>query len=226
MNCHNINYRKYAFKELNNSALKKLISVLVFLFSYINLTAQSFNLPDKDSLFTSIDNYFNALTDADTEAFQEINKGRLLNYLPSPGYSPFTGGFTLSVNLSAPLQELRLKRLSKQRIQAINKQYKLQAETLKNEVFADLKALEISIQDYHSKDTLVHLKEKAFKLAHIQYQRNQSTPTEFLAKQYDIEALHVQRINEANLIHKQILLLLIKAKKPMHSYAPAFISKF
>lgn len=203
-------------------SFKKWLLTFIYLFSYFNLTAQSFDLPNLDSLYTSIDDYFENLTDADTEAFRETNKGRLLNYLPSPGYSPFTGGFTLSVNLSAPLQELRLKRLSKQRIQAINKQYQLQAETLKNEVFADIKSLELSINDYHSRDTLVHLKDKAFKLAENQYKRHFSTPTEFLARQYEVESIHVQRINEANLIHKQILLLLIKAKKPMHSNAPAF----
>lgn len=226
MYLHNINYRKNALKCFTALSFKKLLLAFIFLFSYINLTAQSFNLPDIDSLNSSIDNYFKDLTDAETEAIRETNKGRILNYLPNPGYSPFTGGFTLSVNLSAPIQEIRLKRLSKQRITAIVKQYQIQAKTLKNEVFADSKTLEISIQDYYSRDTLVHLKEKAFKLAESQYKRNQSTPTEFLARQYEIEALHVQRINEANLIHKQILLLLIKAKKPMHSYATAFISKF
>lgn len=142
--------------------------------------------------------------------------------MPSPGYSPFTGGFTLSLNLSGPIQELNSRQLRKQKIEAIKKQCVIDAHELKNEVFADRKTLEISIQDYHSRDTLVNLKEKAFKIAKSQYQRNQLTPTDFITKQFELESLHVQRINEANLIFKQILLLLIKSKMPMRSNAPAF----
>lgn len=176
-------------------------------------------------MLNSVDKYYNNLCTAQIAEFKESQKNRWLSYIPSPGYSPFTGGFTLSLNLSGPIQELNSRQLRKQKIEAIQSTNKLEAETLKNEVFADLKTLEISINDYHSRDTLVHLKEKAFKLAENQYKRHFSTPTEFLARQYEVESIHVQRINEANLIYKQILLLLIKAKKPVHSNAPAFISK-
>jgi hypothetical protein len=173
-------------------------------------------------LFDSIDSFYSNLSEAETHEFKQSTKGLWLNYLPSPGYSPFTGGFTFSLNLSAPIQEAKSKKLSVLKIASINKINMLQASSLKNEVFADYEACRLSIFEYHSKDSSVQLKHKAFNLYCRQYERNEITPSAFIANQIEMETLNAQRIAEANNIYKSILSLVIKSKKPVNLNAPAF----
>lgn len=197
-------------------------SLIVFLLYFGSASAQTISLPSLDSLNICIDDYYEELTKSELEEYKSSKKNRWLNYIPSPGYSPFTGGFTFSVNLSAPVQEAKAKKLSEQKINSVIRLNQIKRNDLKNEVYADFKSLESSVNEFHSKDTLVQLRHKAFNLAKTQYERNEITPTEFLAKQFEIESLNVQLIQEANNIYKSILLLLIKSKKPMQTNAPAF----
>ena len=209
-------------KSINRKS-SNLKHLLVFLFFFGSVSAQTFSIPSIDSLYSSVDNYFEDLTKSQIEEFKTSSKHRWLNYLPSPGYSPFTGGFSFSLNISGPLQEIKIKNLSRQKILSIQRLNQIQCNALKNEVFTDFKALEIAVFEFHSKDTLVYLKHEAFNLAKVQYSRNELTPTEFLARQYEIKSLTIQRIEEANNIYKSILLLLLKSKNPMHINAPASI---
>lgn len=225
-------FKKKSQNEINqvianrNKSIKRKCSdlkhLLILLFFFGSASAQSFQIPSFDSLCFYVEDYYHELTDSENEEFKASSKHRWMNYLPSPGFSPFAGGFTFSLNLSAPLQEIKNKHQSKQKIISTKRVNQIQCSLLINEVFADFKGLENTINEFQSKDTLVKLKHKAFDLAKTQYQRNELTPTEFLSKQFEIESLNVQRIAEANAIYKSILLLLIKAKKPMHSNAPVF----
>lgn len=199
---------------------KKILFILLLISTGTN--AQNFSLPDLDSLLAFADVFYCNLADAETEEFQQENKHHWLNYLPSPGYSPFTGGFSFSMNLSAPIQEMKLRHTAAQKIRSIKRVQSMNAEILKNEIFSDYKALEILISQYHSKDSLEYLTHEAFNLSSSQYARNEITPSDFISKKIAMENFTAQRIAEANNIYKSILLLLIKSKKPMRSNAPAY----
>ena len=206
-----------------NKAIRKAKKMLfIILFLSTGTSAQSFSVPVLDSLLICIDVYYDSLAAAETLEFKETNKKHWLTYIPSPGYSPFTGGFTFSLNLSAPIQELKNKRIATQKIQSIRKVYHLQAETLKNEVFVDYKALENSIIEFHQKDSLVYFTHLAFDLRSAQYLRNEITPSDFLREKISMENFKAQRLADSNNIYKSILQLIMKSKKPMHSNAPAF----
>lgn len=192
--------------------MKLCVLALCFTLWYTASAQQSFTLPPLDTLYHSIDNYYHQLTKAQAEELQQQRKKRWLNYLPSPGYSPFTGGFSLSLNLAAPLAEIRLNEQAKQKLQSIERLNRLQVHQLKNEVFADYQNIERTIEEYHAKDSMVQLKQKAFALYTSQYNRNELTPSEYLNRQQDHEAFKLQRTAEANNIHRSILQLLIKAK--------------
>ena len=142
----------------------KLKSLIVFLFFFANASSQTLTLPPLDSLYASIDDYYDDLSDSQIEEFKSSTKGHWLQYLPSPGYSPFTGGFSFSLNLSAPIQEAKLRRAAKNKIASIIRLNKLEAQSLKNEVYTDFKALENSINEFHLADTLENLKIEAFKI--------------------------------------------------------------
>ena len=183
--------------------------------------AQSLTLPEIDSLDCSIDTYYDDLTESEVQEFKSSNKKRWLNYLPSPGYSPFSGGFTFSINLAAPLQEAKFSNISKNKIASIKRINMLGAKLLKNEVYCDYKAVEISITEFKLKDSLEYLKLKAFKIFKTQYERNEITPSDFLAKQYEIQSIQTARIIERNNIYKSILLLLLKSKQRVQTNAPS-----
>ena len=202
--------------------LDKLKSIIVFLFFFSNASSQALSLPSIDSLYNYIDDYYDDLSDSEIEEFKSSTKGHWLQYLPSPGYSPFTGGFSFSLNLSAPIQEAKLRHASKNKITSIRRINKLAAQSLKNEVYTDFKALQNSINEFHLGDTLENLKLEAFKIYQSLYKRNEITPTEYLAREYEIESMKVQRLSQQNNIYKSILMLLLKAKKPAQTNAPGF----
>ena len=208
----------------NNTIKKKsggLKSIILLMFFYGSAVAQGITLPNIDSLYGSIDTYYEDLTESEIQEFNSTTKKRWLNYIPSPGYSPFTGGFTLSINLAAPIQEAKLNTMSKNKIASIKRINQLAAKSLKNEVLSDYKAVEISIIEFKLKDSLAYLKLAAFNIFQAQYERNEITPSDFLAKQYEIRSIQTQRIMERNNIYKDILLLLLKSKQQLYEIAPA-----
>lgn len=137
--------------------------------------------------------------------------------MPSPGYSPFTGGFTFSLNLAAPITEIKTKQAAKQKAASIIQLNKILAADLKNQIIADYESLNISISEFHSKDSLDYLTVAAFNLSKSQYLRNEITPTEFFAAQKNIQSWQVQRLIESNNINKAILQLFIKSKAAINT---------
>lgn len=192
---------------------KKLLAILLFFST--GLCAQGFEFPAYDSICICIDSYYEKLTRSQIEEFQYSTEKRWLNYIPSPGYSPFTGGFTISLNLSAPIQEMKLRHQTKMKIQSIRKTNELQSNLLKNQAKADIKALQNSIFEFEVMDSLEFLKHKAFTLVSTQYQRNEITPSEFLAKQMDYLNFKVSRLTQINAIKQKIFDLIIKYKCPV-----------
>ena len=91
----------------------------------------------------------------------------------------------------------------------------LDAMQLKQQAKSDIKALQNSIFETQSKDSLEYLKDKAFTLAQSQYQRNEITPTEFIARQIEYLSYKISRITEVNAIKQKIFELLLKCKCPV-----------
>lgn len=176
--------------------------------------------PKFDSLCSCIEGYYRSLTAAQIVEFKDEKKGRWMNYLPSPGYSPFAGKFTVQFNILAPLQEIKLKRQSAFKIESITRSNALEASQLRSEVFQDLKALEISIQEFHSGDSLADLKLRAFNLSKTQYERNQITPSEFLSREMEIQSFQLSRVAIRNRISLAVMQLFIKSKCDVDSTTP------
>lgn len=199
-----------------NKSLRKLKDILVLILAFtFSAPAQHFPLPSYDSVCGCIDTYYHRLNDSQIEEFRYSSKNRWLNYIPSPGYSPFTGGFTVSLNLSAPLQEAKFRQQVNRKIRSISKANDLQATTLKNQAKAEIKALQNAIFEYNLLDSLEYLKQKAFALVSTQYNRNEITPSEFLSKQMEHKNFLISRLTTANAIEQKIFELLIKFKCPV-----------
>jgi len=186
----------------------------IFLIVLLKATsAQNIELPSLFELTESIDNYYNELTASQKKEHEETNRLRFLNYIPSPSYNPFAGGFAATLNLSAPLQEFKIKRDKRQRNASIEKLNELQAKELKNKIFLQLKSIKISISETTSKNIIDTLKEKSYNLSSQQYEKNDISPSEFLQVRQNFEAYKIQRQTEKNEVNKQIIQLLIDAKK-------------
>lgn len=191
---------------------KYALLALTFLKPFVVLYAQPFTLPPLQSLYASVDSFYASLAAAQSQELRLSQKHRWLSYLPSPGYSPFAGGFTLSLNLSAPLQEVRTRQQLKLKQASIYQLAALEATTLRHDVAATHQSISHSIQQYYAKDSLQTLKEKLLALYTAQYRRAELTPSQFLQHLQEAEAFSLQRMAEANSIRNAILQLLIKAK--------------
>jgi hypothetical protein len=216
-NFHSINYSTNCKSKHTKPNTVLLFAVCANLFLLLsvpnNATAQiSFSIPNIDSLCNNVDSFYNRLTQAQQIELKQSDKYKWLNYLPSPGYSPFTGGLSLNLNLAAPLQAINQKHVSKQKAESIGRINALAAEVLKNEIRVDFNTIQFSIQEFQAKDSLQILKLQAFRLYSSQYQRNEITPSDFLGKQQDFESFKIQRLAEANQIKKAIQQLFIKSK--------------
>lgn len=220
---HTINYTKNTkavfLKPLSNKAFKYFNFAVLFGVLCLKATSQiTFQLPHIDSCISSIDRFYINLSSAQIEENKQFSKLRWLNYIPSPGYSPFAGRFTLQMNLNAVTSEFRANHIQKQRSLSIIRINELTASQLKNEVFADYKAIEIAVHEYHLRDSLDYLKITAFNLFKSQYDRNELTPSEFLAKQQEFESYKTGRLIEANNIFRSIISLIHKSKMAVADY--------
>lgn len=177
--------------------------------------AQPFHLPPLDSLQASVQAQWEATTKAQLEEWQQSRKYRWINYLPNPGFNPFTGGFNIQFNLAAPLAEFKTAEANRQKILSIKRMNELEAEKIKNTVQARYASVKNAIAEYEAQDSLVYFKEIAFDLYSKQYQRNEMTPSEYLARQQERQQFQLARLREAHSIHESIRQLLLLAYYPV-----------
>jgi hypothetical protein len=201
--------RKLRARKVARYWKAKILAALLFGWHYAPGQLQVKQL---DSLKANIDTFYQEKTNAEIEVFKTEIKRSYFDYLPSPSYSPFTGGFGLSLNLQPFIQARKVKKETDQRIKSIIALNMLETKSLKSEIELIYEGIKISIEDFNAKKILYDFKEKTFHIFEKQYSRNEITPTSFLSYQYEIEALKIQRRNEESLIRKDILNLYIKSK--------------
>lgn len=190
----------------------------------VNANNPAFSLPNLQILYKSIDIYYNNNTNIQIDEVRQTNKFRWLSYVPSPGYSPFTGGFTFSMNLSGPLNEVRNNHTTKAKITAIQLTNQAAANDLKNSIYTDYQRIKNSISEYTQRALLDSLNNQAFGLSQKKYNDSELTPSEFLTIMKQHEEYRLNRIKEQNAIHEAINNLLYKAKMPVASNNEHLIS--
>lgn len=176
--------------------------------------SQQFQIPDTSILYQSIERHYSTQTEIQVTELHQTRKYRWLAYLPNPGYSPFTGGFSFRLNLTAPLQEIRQNHTLRRKIEAITRSNMIAAEELKNNVQADRYALESEIAEYSAKAVLDSIRLQSYHLTTALYNRNEITPSEFLSASQTYESWKVQRLAEELAILRNINQLLLKSKMP------------
>lgn len=169
-------------------------------------------LPQLPVLTQSIDAFFLTRTDIQISELTQSKKYRWLAYLPNPGYSPFVGGFNLSLNLAAPLQEVRFNHATRQKIKYLQLTNAAEAHALKNEVTADYYALEYLLEAHTKKTRLDSLESLAIQLVERKYQKNELTPSQYITEMKAHELFLVARRREENEIKQAIHTLFLKAK--------------
>ena len=175
----------------------------------------SFALPAKDSLLISVDGYFSRKCAAELTQLQASGRYRWLNYLPNPGYNPFTGGFSIQFNITAPLAEFKYAEAQKQKAASIQLLSLLEAERVKNAVLLQREGLENAINEFNAQDSLEYFRDIAFNLAARQYERNEMLPSEFLSRQQQRQQQKLTRMQQANAIRQAIYQLRIAAFMPV-----------
>lgn len=198
-----------------------MFKTLIFLFSvapFSKAHAQRFDLPSMDFLKSCVDSFYKQKTKAEVLEFQDAGRGRWLNYIPSPGYSPFTGGFTFSLNLAAPLQEAKARRISKAQVRALHLQNAAQSAADKQVIATEYRALEMAINAFQAGNLIDSLQAQLFQLSKSQYSRQELTPTEYMNRQQSYQAYKISRLNQDNAVRRGVLDLLTKAHAPVWAF--------
>ena len=182
------------------------------LFSQMVLAQEVFNIPSRETVSQSVDNYFSGVAEMQINEIRQTKKFRWFSYLPSPGYSPFAGGFNLSLNLAGPLQEIRLSHAQKTKIEGILVVNLVQASDLKNSLAVDLARLENLVSDFRSRSSIDSLNALTYALAVKKYNKNELPPSEFITASKTYEEYKLSRRKEENAIREAINNLLYKAK--------------
>lgn len=200
------------------------MKAIVLLMLPLSSISQSFVLPDTTNLTESISKYYYEQSIIQIDELQQTRKLKWLAYVPVPGYSPFTGGVTLSINLNGPLQEVRANRALINKIEAIERMNSKASRELKETVITDFYAVLSDIEEYNSKIVLDSLKLQSYNLTTALYNRNELTPSEFLVASQTYESWRVQRLAELLAIRKQINQIRLKAKMPAVSTIGHFVT--
>lgn len=193
--------------------LPKIFSCCVLVMAGCPSQAQDvFNLLPLRALYASVDSFYVVQTGIRVTEIKQTRRYRWLAYLPSPGYSPFLGGFNFTINLAAPLQEIRLNHTIKQKVKFEELSSAAAAVELKNELTADYYALENQIVAHTEKTRLDSLESLAIQLVERKYQKNELTPTQYISEMKGHELFLVARRREKDQIKEAINALLLKAK--------------
>lgn len=169
-------------------------------------------LPPLAVMLAAVDTFYAAQTTIQTAEVAQSKKYRWLAYMPNPGYSPFVGGFNVSFNLTGPLQEVRLNHTARQKVKYLDLANAAAARDLKNEVTADYYAVENLIETHTKKTRLDSLESLATQLVERKYQKNELTPTQYIAEMKAHELFLVTRYQDQSKIKDAIHTLLLKAK--------------
>lgn len=207
-------------KLLQKAILKTVVITPCLLFLLVSKIghAQAFELPDMAFLKSSIDSFFSRKAEAEILEFKETTKGRWLNYIPIPGYSPFAGKWTFSFNIAAPVQEARARNQNKSRVAALRRSNLLQAEATEQECLRDLEALKMAVKAFDAGSTVDSLQEQLFQIAMQQYKRQEMTPTEMLNRKQSHEAHKLARLTQAQQIRNGIFAILTKSHAPAWAF--------
>jgi hypothetical protein len=124
---------------LNNKLQIRLLTLTFIAFAAINVKSQPQTvIPDINMLNESIDIYYNKINTINENEIRLAKKYRWLNYLPTPSYYPFAGGFGISMNLLAPLQEYRINDQTNAKLNKIHFNSALEGKLLKASCHADI----------------------------------------------------------------------------------------
>jgi hypothetical protein len=199
---------------LNYNNLIKRALVLCTIFSLcLVATAQQIKvIPSLMVFHSAIDDFYMKKNIADKNIVQESKRYRYLSFLPSPSYSPFTGGFSLNSNLSAILTEIRKRHFDKQNIKAIEARNDSARRSLINEVsslYFGVQAMMQANMDQSKTDSLVLVQ---YQLFESKYANNQIQPTEFLSLQKSYQDYQQNRTAQRTAIHLAVINLFLKSK--------------
>ncbi len=200
--------------------IKRLFSILwvvsCILLVSEKLTAQTVSievfLPPLDTLHKSCINFYKKQAIAELEQFNYRSKGKILNYLPMPGWN-YAGTPMLTVNTSIFFQAINFDRSMKAQARQIVRTN----ETLMNaaliEVTQFYQALTYQVLVYNSSIERLELEKQKFSITQKDFENSLILPSQYLAGQISLSSEKNQVNQKLYDLYRSRSELLIKAKK-------------
>jgi hypothetical protein len=137
-------------------------------------------LPTKEELIQSLNRYYKALTHSQLEEYNYIERGKVLQYLPSIGYNFITNSPYVTYHTRLLFGAINADRLKKAKIKSIKMQMEIAFQTELEKLYRHYADLEAELSLYNDNIPYYQLQKELFTIAVEKYKNIESTPIEFI----------------------------------------------
>lgn len=160
--------------------------VILIFCAFVVITAKAQNLlPSQDSLFASVDSFYNQILAAELKAFESNPKDYWMNFVPSVGVGYNLQGKprpSVSFSLNSLFQVRQQKRQAAAMRESIILKNHLERQKTKSAVSKIYQQIEILQEDLLFSLRVFSIEKQLFEFHEKQNQNNEIRPSEFLIK--------------------------------------------
>lgn len=188
----------------------KFVFLIFCAFAVVTAKAQ-ISLPSQDSLFASVDSFYNQSLAAELKAFESNPKDYWMNFVPSVGIGYTPSGAprpSVSFSLNSLLQVRSQKRQIAAMRESILLKNHLERASTKRQVQLVIRKIDLLKEDFVFAHKVFAIDQELFEFYQKQADNNDITPSNFLGKKKDFlkkkESIRLQE-REINLLVLELL---------------------
>lgn len=170
-----------------------LVALIMPQFSY----CQTSSIPvDFDSIKVGIEERYNELTAIEIEEYEELKKYKFMNYIPSLGYSTFTG-INIYYNFYDMMNFFKDKKIKKAKTRQVEEKYKAKAELEYLKYLHLTKKKENLLSEIAAMEEIMILENRLFAITAGKYKNIEIKPSEYIQKEIDYKkkVLALEKLN-------------------------------
>lgn len=191
------------------------ISILI-IWAFVVTTAKAqTSLPGPDSLFASIDTFYNQKLASEIAAFEASPKDYWMNFVPSVGVAYTPSGAprpAVSFSLNSLLQTRKQKQQIKAMRESIVLKNQIERQENKIQVSKILKQIEILNSDLKFSLQVFEIENQLFEFYEKQNQNNDIRPSEFLIK----KIAHLKKEESIRIQQREIGIIILDLYETSH----------
>lgn len=162
---------------------KSLFCFVIISLIQFNLCAQNVEVVSLDSLESSLQYFYNLSWTSERVEFVKGEKGKVLNYLPSVGFTFGLPAISFGTDKIVKMRKDKKDRISK--LEAIDKKYFIIYNEMLQKLRLEYKKLEVEKRKILVKEKLFEIESKLFEITQEGFDKLEITPEQYLIKLKD-----------------------------------------